>query len=107
MHFQIYYFIQPKTTGVTIINDTLEQVHNFQRDHLNKENDWKRKGKVGDDSSAPCGITGDKLKSKDDVKVVPLHVPEDALIKVFMMHSSHKSALANSPFASGLRDQVK
>ena len=107
VHPQIYYFIQPKTTGVAIINDTLEQVRNFQRDHLDKENDWKRKRKVGDDSNGPCSITGDELKTKDDVKVVPLHVPEDALIKVFMMHSSHKSALANSPFASGFRDQVK
>ena len=106
IHFQIYYFIQPKTTGVTIVNDTLEQVRNFQRDHLNTENDWKPKNKLDGESNAQGNITGDELKSEDDVKVVPLYVPDDPLIKVFMLHSSHKSALANSPFASGFTNQV-
>lgn len=44
---------------------------------------------------------------EDHEKVVPLYAPEDAIIKVFMMHSSHKSALANAPFASGFQQQVR
>ena len=101
--FQIYYFIQPKTTGMRIINDTLEQVRDFQRDNLNTvrmENDSSKLTKDLDDQS------GNESKCEDRVKVVPLYVPDDALVKVFMMHSSHKSALANAPFAAGFQRQV-
>ncbi|CAB3995467.1 Phthiocerol synthesis polyketide synthase type I, partial [Paramuricea clavata] len=93
--FEIYYFIQPKTTGMRIINDTLEQVRDFQRDDLNTvrmESDSSKLTKNLDDQNLD-----------DRVKVVPLYVPDDALVKVFMMHSSHKSALANAPFAAGFR----
>ncbi|CAB4027398.1 Phthiocerol synthesis polyketide synthase type I [Paramuricea clavata] len=95
--FEIYYFIQPKTTGMRIINDTLEQVRDFQRDDLNTvrmESDSSKLTKNLDDQNLD-----------DRVKVVPLYVPDDALVKVFMMHSSHKSALANAPFAAGFRRQ--
>ena len=104
---QIYYFIQPKTTGMTIINDTLEQVRNFQRDNLNTTR-VKDESKLteNDKSEALHNMSEDELKSEDHVKVVPLHVPDDALVKIFMMHSSHKSALANAPFAAGFRHQV-
>ena len=86
-----------------IINDTLEQVRDFQRDNLNTvrmENDSSKLTENLDDQSR------DESKCEDRVKVVPLYVPDDALVKVFMMHSSHKSALANAPFAAGFRRQV-
>lgn len=39
-------------------------------------------------------------------KVIPLSIQETAIIKVFMMHSVPKSALANAPFAAGFQLQV-
>ena len=39
-------------------------------------------------------------------KVIPLSIQEAAIIKVFMMHSVPKSALANAPFAAGFQQQV-
>ena len=108
--FQIYYFIQPKTTGMTIINDTLEQIRNFQRDKLNTtraERESKLTQTLDGESETPRDIPEDEMKSEDyDVKVIPLYVPDDALVKVFIIHSSHKSALANAPFAAGFKHQV-
>ena len=39
-------------------------------------------------------------------KVIPLYTPEDAVVKVFMIHGSQKSALALSSFALGFQQQV-
>jgi hypothetical protein len=93
---------------MTIINDTLEQIRNFQRDNFNTSRAESHLTKTLDDKSEmQSNVTGDEMKSEDPgVKVVPLYVPDDALVKVFMIHSSHKSALANAPFAAGFRDQV-
>ena len=39
-------------------------------------------------------------------KVIPLYSPEDAVVMVFMIHGSQKSALALAPFALGFQQQV-
>ena len=39
-------------------------------------------------------------------KVIPLFTPEDAVVKVFMIHGSQKSALALGSFALGFQQQV-
>jgi excinuclease UvrABC ATPase subunit len=39
-------------------------------------------------------------------KVVPLYTPDDAVVKVFMIHGSQKSALALATFALGFQQQV-
>ena len=92
---------------MSIINDTLEQVRNFERNKLNTvrmKNLAKSAGKLDRINKSQKDVH--ELKSQSDVKLVPLFVPDDAIVKVFMMHSSHKSAMANSPFASGFKNQV-
>jgi hypothetical protein len=39
-------------------------------------------------------------------KVIPLYDPDDAVVNVFLIHSSLKSALALAPFAQGFQQQV-
>ena len=39
-------------------------------------------------------------------KVIPLYTAEDAVVKVFMIHGSQKSALALASFALGFQQQV-
>ena len=39
-------------------------------------------------------------------KVVPLYTPDNAVVKVFMIHGSQKSALALATFALGFQQQV-
>ena len=39
-------------------------------------------------------------------KVIPLYTPEDAVVRVFMIHGSQKSALALASFALGFQKQV-
>ena len=39
-------------------------------------------------------------------KVIPLYTPEDAVVRVFMIHGSQKSALALASFALGFQQQV-
>ena len=39
-------------------------------------------------------------------KVIPLYVPDDAVVKVFMVHGSQKSALVLSTFSLGFQQQV-
>ena len=53
---------------------------------------------------------GNALKLQDigsvEVKVIPLYVPDDAIVKVFMVHGSEKSALVLATFALGFQQQV-
>ena len=39
-------------------------------------------------------------------KVIPLYTPEDAVVRVFIIHGSQKSALALASFALGFQEQV-
>ena len=39
-------------------------------------------------------------------KVIPLYAPDDAVVKVFMVHSSQKSALVLATYALGFQQQV-
>ena len=39
-------------------------------------------------------------------KVIPLYTPDDAVVRVFMIHGSQKSALALASFALGFQQQV-
>jgi predicted nuclease with TOPRIM domain len=39
-------------------------------------------------------------------KVIPLYAPDDAVVKVFMVHGSQKSALVLGTFALGFQQQV-
>lgn len=107
---QIYHFIQPKTTGLSIINDALEQIRSYELDNLNTDR-AKNDSVLTKHSAGDCEILKDlsenETTSEGRVEVVPLYVPDDAVINVFMMHSSHRSAMANSPFAAGFQRQVR
>ena len=105
--FQIYYFIQPKTNGQTLINDTLKQIENLTKKHGNDEQ-IKIVYKEGVDYESPSINEPDNNHKIVEPleKVVPLYVPDDAFVNVFMVHSSHKSALDNVPFATGFQKQV-
>ena len=39
-------------------------------------------------------------------KVIPLYAPDDAVVKVFMVHGSQKSALVLGTYALGFQQQV-
>lgn len=38
--------------------------------------------------------------------IVPLYTPDDAVVKIFIVHASYKSALALATFALGFQQQV-
>ena len=46
-----------------------------------------------------------RFRQKNE-KVVPLYTPDDAVVKVFMIHGSQKSALSLASFALGFQQQV-
>lgn len=113
LFYKTHYFIQPKTTGLTIIKDILDQIENSKEPYEEKSTDNER-------TSFPLehGVTSftrdeQDLQSEElqanqiKEKIVPLYVPDEADVKVFMVHSSHKSALANAPFALGFQQQVR
>ena len=53
---------------------------------------------------------GDSNQSQEtdvETKVIPLYVPEEAILNVFMVHGSEKSALALASFALGFQKQVR
>ena len=117
---------------MTIINEILEQIENLSvsTDESDKPSDsqGKRKKKesfVGDvsqtniafDASEEDGdaeqsnageCDGIKLQAFQAIKekVIPLYTPEDAVVRVFMIHGSQKSALALASFALGFQQQV-
>ena len=47
-----------------------------------------------------------ELTERDYAKVVPLYTPDNAVVKIFMVHGSEKSALALASFARGFQSQV-
>ena len=47
-----------------------------------------------------------ELVERNYAKVVPLYTPDNAVIKIFMIHGSDKSALALASFARGFQNQV-
>ena len=129
LDIQTYYFIQPKTTGLTIISDILEQIEKICTDECSEGdfNDEKKKSMSLDITQAPenrispaaylsenknDASEGDVLELQTVAtdmpreKVIPLYNPDDAVVKVFLIHSSQKSALALAPFALGFQQQV-
>jgi hypothetical protein len=102
--------MQPKTTGLTIINDILQQIENKSTvggKGDSKENTAPHLNKSEEDAIGSDGVelqTVKKVTHKE--KVIPLYNPDDAVVKVFMIHGSQKSALALAPFALGFQQQV-
>ncbi|CAB4020054.1 Phthiocerol synthesis polyketide synthase type I, partial [Paramuricea clavata] len=95
--FETYYFIQPKTSGLTIINEILKQI----------SKSFMSKNVIEEEGEAE-GTNGLELQAvrTNKEKVVPLHTPNDAVVKVFMIHGSQKSALALATFALGFQQQI-
>lgn len=54
------------------------------------------------------GNNGLELQAVQAVKekLIPLYTPENAVVRVFMVHGSQKSALALGSFALGFQQQV-
>jgi poly(3-hydroxybutyrate) depolymerase len=93
-------------SGLTIINDILEQMNNKsttcdEEDSSGNHNQTK--------SFMSKSDTEDEEKTEESngrEKVVPLYTPDNAVVKVFMIHGSQKSALALATFALGFQQQV-
>ncbi|XP_028415494.1 uncharacterized protein LOC114538524 [Dendronephthya gigantea] len=132
-NFETFYFVQPKVNGLTIVNDILEQIDNINTKSLKNGSEGKvnqRKNSLpdnkGKDFSSYAGenILSPEFTSVSDVnnenelelisvekpsnpeKVIPLYTPENAFVKVFMVHASQKTALALASFAQGFQKQV-
>ena len=112
----MYYFVQPKTSGITIINDILRQIESMRTAEAEHKTKDQPDVTTSDVTSHKRDIPSTSRKeSFSDIKlgvrsapekVIPLSIQETAIIKVFMMHSVPKSALANAPFAAGFQQQV-
>ena len=63
---------------------------------------------VGVSASSNAGNDTLELQATQTIKekVIPLYTPEDAVVRVFMIHGSQKSALALASFAVGFQGQV-
>ena len=117
---------------MTIINDILEQIENVsvstdQNDEpSNSHGERRRRESFVDDVGQP-NIAFDASEEDGDAersnvgesdgmelqavqgikeKIISLYTPEDAVVRVFMVHGSQKSALALAPFALGFQQQV-
>ena len=111
---QAYYLMQPKTNGIAIINNILRQVAELDAGVGGVEHEQPIDGLP---SSENVTLTnGDENRGNGvevamneiiDEKVIPLHVSDEAVVKVFLVHSISKSALANAPFALGFEQQVR
>ncbi len=66
--------------------------------------------RLSENEEDAIGSDGVELQTVQKVthkeKVIPLYNPDDAVVKVFMIHGSQKSALALAPFALGFQQQV-
>ena len=112
---------------MTIINDILEQIENVtvkknKNDAKSDSNEKRREIEeaVSDIGQANIEVDaieeGENAEESDELllqthetikeKVIPLYTPEDAVVKVFMIHGSQKSALALASFALGFQQQV-
>lgn len=98
-----------------IINDILKQTENFKGKALTEDDRGDRQScqfisNVPDEipvcENEPHVPEMEFKSPENHDKVIPLYAPDDAVVKVFMMHSSNKSVLANSPFATGFQRQV-
>jgi hypothetical protein len=61
-----------------------------------------------EDKEEAVESNGQELQSvrTNKEKVVPLYTPDDAVVNVFMIHGSQKSALALATFSLGFQQQV-
>ncbi|XP_028397228.1 non-reducing polyketide synthase cla3-like [Dendronephthya gigantea] len=131
--FETYYFIQPNVSGLTIVNDILEQIENINTTSVKGESSQKanqsrtnslpvdrEKGASADKNVLLSNVfpvynaeneeseDGVELQSVDNPeKVIPLYTSESVFVKVFMVHGSPKSALALASFAQGFQKQAK
>lgn len=111
----MYYFVQPKTSGITIINDILRQIDSMRTAEAEHKTKDQQDVTTSDVTRLRDIPSTSRKESFSDIelgvrsapgKVIPLSIQETAIIKVFMMHSVPKSALANAPFAAGFQLQV-
>ena len=92
-----------KATGKT------EKRKSFGFDNSETNNAFDSGEEIGGLGRSNAGISN-KLELQPiqtiNEKVIPLFTPEDAVVKVFMIHGSQKSALALGSFALGFQQQV-
>ena len=120
-NIQAYYFIQPNVNGLTIINDILEQTKHIDTTSVGNESSEEVKHKKDKNSILPDVTTIDTVKNEEindglelptmnkpnPEKVIPIYTPDNVFVKVFMTHSSEKSALGLASFAQGFQKQVE
>ena len=121
--------MQPKTSGLTIINDILQLIENISKtsgeggsteeigqstsmslEVNQRESDFVPAADIIENVGDATGSDEQELRTVGKVtnreRVIPLYTPDDAVVKVFMIHGSQKSALALAPFALGFQQQV-
>ena len=121
--------MQPKTCGLTIINDILEKIEEVdltvvehkgetatdssgktrdKKSFLLNSNETDNVFNAGEEIGGAEGSNRLELQAIATIneKVIPLYTSEDAVVRVFMIHGSQKSALALASFALGFQQQV-
>ncbi|XP_046846808.1 non-reducing polyketide synthase PKS16-like [Xenia sp. Carnegie-2017] len=102
--FESYYFVQPKTSGLTIINDIMAQIDvliAMKRQTENKDHS----DRAVNDIENSVEIAEVEISQISKEKVIALYSPDEVVVNVFMIHGSHKSALSLASFALGFEDQ--
>ncbi|XP_028418020.1 uncharacterized protein LOC114542749 [Dendronephthya gigantea] len=128
--FEAYYFIQPNVNGLKIVNDILEQIENVESTSADNESSKEikqRKRSLSSNHKEKNKIVLPEINNNDTVKierinhglelqninipsipekVIPIYTPDNVFVKVFMTHSSEKSALGLASFAQGFQKQT-
>ena len=108
--------MQPKTTGFTVIETVLNQIEE-QASHeeenklaavgIDDSSSSKKNGTIARPLAVENTWNGIELETNEiDGQVVPLYVPDEAVVKVFFIHPSSKNAMANTVFVKGFEEQV-
>ncbi|XP_048587065.1 mycocerosic acid synthase-like polyketide synthase isoform X2 [Nematostella vectensis] len=121
--FETFYFLQPDTNAQKVIKDIQEMIsHPEVKQETQKKQDFagntvieqednefrttnNHKNGPNDDSFGESKEM-DGLSDKPSVKVVPVYTPDEAEVKLFCIHPSHRYAMSVAPFASGFRSQT-
>ncbi len=97
---------------MTIIDDILDQIKHTEK-RLKRDEDMESTLEHDQfEKQTTSGVNSNggyhsQVQETDETKVIPLYTPEEAILNVFMVHGSQKSALALAPFALGFQQQVR
>ncbi|XP_048589011.1 phenolphthiocerol/phthiocerol polyketide synthase subunit C-like [Nematostella vectensis] len=114
MSFEVFYFLQPEISAVKIVRDLQEMMSNpeNQQEIQQQQHTAFVKTIEQEDTTLMSPLSfndssnGANDSEKDTVKVVPIYAPEDAEVKFFCIHPSHRYVMSVAPFASGFRSQT-